>query len=142
MRVEPLFKKVSKPLQTSLSKSASEGDFCRDVCSGLGIFCENGQTAAEGVPYGTEISKNFKIRMRVEALFKKVSKPLQTSLQKSASEGDFGRDVCSGLGIFHGNGQTAAEGVPDGPKISKKIKIRMRVEPLFRKVSKPLQTSL
>ena len=99
MRVEPLFKKVSKPLQTSLSKSASEGDFCRDVCSGLGIFCGNGQTAAEGVPDGPKNSKKFKIRMRVEALFKKVSKPLQTSLQKSASEGHFGRDVCSRLRI-------------------------------------------
>ena len=60
MRVEPLFKKVSKPLQTSLQKSASEGDFSRDVCSGLAIFHENGQTAAEGVADGAEILKNFK----------------------------------------------------------------------------------
>ena len=100
MRGEAISRKVSKRLQTSLQKSASEGDFGRDVCSGLGIFHENGQTAAEGVPDGPKISKKFKIRMRVEPLFKKVSKPLQTSLSKSASEGDFCRDVCSGLGIF------------------------------------------
>ena len=38
--------------------------------------------------------------MRGEAISRKVSKRLQTSLQKSASEGDFGRDVCSRLRIF------------------------------------------
>ena len=37
--------------------------------------------------------------MRGEAISSKVAKRLQTSLQKSASEGDFGRDVCSRLRI-------------------------------------------
>ena len=68
MRVEALFKKVSKPLQTSLSKSASEGHFCRDVCNGLDIFCENGKTAAEGGLNRIKNFKNFKIRVRGEAI--------------------------------------------------------------------------
>ena len=38
--------------------------------------------------------------MRGEALSRKVSKRLQTSLEKSGLGGDFSRDVCSRLRIF------------------------------------------
>ena len=38
--------------------------------------------------------------MRGEAISRKVSKRLQTSLEKSGFGGDFSRDVCSRLRIF------------------------------------------
>ena len=88
--------KIRKRLQTSLEKSPPRGDFSRDVCSRLFIFLETAKRLQTDVKF----KKNFKIHMRGEAVSRKVSERLQTSLEKSGIGGDFSRDVCSRLRIF------------------------------------------
>ena len=69
-------------------------------------------------------------------------KPLQTSLQKSPSEADFDRDVCSGLLTFLKSGSTLIRILKFFEIFGPSGTPSAAVWPFSWKMPKPLQTSL
>ena len=111
--VWPFSWKMAKPLQTSLLKSPSEADFCRDVCSGLLAFLKNASTLIRILKFFEIFGPSGTPSAAVWPFSWKTPKPLQTSLEKSPPRPDFSRDVYSRLLIL------SSHGVP--PTISPKV---------------------